>query len=302
MQTVTKCNLCGSSSFKKLFDATDRLHGKEGKFVYVKCNECGLVFQNPVLDNKELTNFYPEDYSPHQAKKTKSEKEKQKFKTKILEDVLKKLSSKSNLLDVGCGNGKFLYEIKKQTGCQISGVDFSKTAVKAVKASYNLDVFCGTVIESSFENNYFDIITAWSFIEHVNNPSEVLQKLYNMLKPGGNCILSCPNFNSFNAKVFKNKWYHLDCPRHLYIYTPKTITNLMEKIGFTVTKTIHEKTSKGLLGSLQYYIYGNNFNPSYRNKIRKSALLKSILSPLTRVIAFFKKADTIVVYAVKKEK
>lgn len=299
MQTVTKCNLCGSSSFKKLFDAIDRLHGKEGKFVYVKCNECGLVFQNPVLDSKELINFYPEDYNPHQAKEAKSEKKKQKIKTKIPEDVLEKLNSKSNLLDVGCGNGKFLNDIRSFTNCRVYGVDFSGNAAKIAKNFYGLEVFCGTIEQAPFANNSFDLITAWSYLEHVPNSSGVLAKIHDLLKQSGNYIMSCPNFDSVNARLFGNKWYHLDCPRHLYIYTPKTLTALLEKNGFVLEKIIYEKSSKGFLGSLQYYFYGDNVDSKHRDKIKKSSLIKVIASPLTRLFAILKKSDTIVVHAVK---
>jgi len=299
MQTVTKCNLCGSSSFKKFFDSIDRLHGKEGKFVYVKCNECGLVFQNPVLDSKELINFYPEDYSPHQAKEAKSEKKKQKIKTKVPKDVLEKLNSKSDLLDVGCGNGKFLNDIRSFTNCRVYGVDFSENAAKIAKNFYGLEVFCGTIEQAPFAKKSFDIITAWSFLEHVPNPSEVVKKFHALLKDKGDCVINCPNFNSLNAMVFGDKWYHLDSPRHLFVFSPETIRILFKKNGFKVKKIIFEKSSKGLVNSLQYYFYENNYSPRSREKIKKSRIIKALTSPLTRIFAMLGKADTMIVHAIK---
>jgi len=136
-------------------------------------------------------------------------------------------------------------------------------------------------------------------LEHVNNPSEVLLRISSLLKNGGSFILNTPNFDSFNAKLFKEKWYHLDCPRHLYIYTPRTIISLFEKSGLSVEKVIYDKTSKGVLGSLQYYFYGDNYNPEHRNRIRRSSLLKKIVSPWTRITAFMKHSDTMIIFAEK---
>ncbi|MFQ5772821.1 MAG: class I SAM-dependent methyltransferase, partial [bacterium] len=291
--------------YKFLFKGKDRLHGHNGTFSYVVCAQCGLAYMNPQLSTKDLEAFYPKDYAPHRVKSPKPEQHKKSAKSKFrgnspLAFICRRLNNQSRLLDVGCGNGKFLYEIQNLTGCQVYGVDISETAVAAAKNSYNLDIFRGTIIEAPFPNSYFDVITARSYLEHVNNPSEVLRKIYVLLKSDGNCVISCPNFDSLNAKLFKDKWYHLDCPRHLYLYTPKTIANLLDKTGFIITKIAYEKSSKGLLGSLQYYFYGNNFAPKHRNRIRRSSLVKAMVSPLTRITYLIKRADTMAVYTRKR--
>lgn len=300
------CNLCGGTESGFLFDARDRLHGYEGTFTYVQCKNCGLVYMNPQISEQDAGKFYPSDYAPHQVSAKPQHTDRDVLKAKLerklpaVASVFSRLTQKSCLLDVGCGSGGFLNKIKALTGCQVYGVDVSKVAANTAKESYGLDIFTGTVLESPFPNHYFDVITAWSCLEHINNPSEVLRKLCDLLKPDGSCIISIPNFDSLNAKLFRDKWYHLDCPRHLYIYTPGTITRLLEKSGFVVTRIIHEKSSKGLLGSLQYYFYGDNCDPRYRNRIRRSSLVKVLVSPLARIAALIKKADTMIVCAGKK--
>jgi 2-polyprenyl-3-methyl-5-hydroxy-6-metoxy-1,4-benzoquinol methylase len=306
LQEMTKdnhmrCDLCGNIENKFLFDGKDRLHGKEGTFSYVMCVQCALVYMNPQINPKDLAGFYPNNYAPHQSKpsKLKQLKKKGRKKSPLPESIFRNLNKNSILLDVGCGNGKFLNETRKLTNCRTCGVDISQTAVETAKNSYDLDIFCGSITETPFLNNSFDLITAWSYLEHVANPSEVLAKINDLLKQGGDCIISSPNFDSVNAKLFGNKWYHLDCPRHLYIYTPKTLTALLEKSGFVIKKIIHEKSSKGFLGSLQYLFYGDNVNSKHCDKIKKSSLIKVFVSPLTRLFAILKKSDTIVVHAIK---
>ncbi|MFC1780891.1 class I SAM-dependent methyltransferase, partial [Planctomycetota bacterium] len=177
-------------------------------------------------------------------------------KNLLPEYVLRSLNENTALLDVGCGSGKFLDEVKKLTKTQICGVDISKTAVQTAEENFGLDIFHGIITEAPFEDDSFDLITAWQYLEHVPSPLQVLQKFQQLLKPNGICIISIPNFCSINAKIFKDKWYCLDCPRHLYIYTPDTINKLMEKAGLVVTEVRHDPSSKNLIRSLQYYFYG----------------------------------------------
>jgi SAM-dependent methyltransferase len=203
-------------------------------------------------------------------------------------------------LDVGCGTGSFLNDVQAFTGCQVYGVDISKTAAKTAKESYGLDILTGTIFESSFANGYFDVITAWSYLEHVNDPIQVMLKISSLLKPGGCLIMNTPNFDSLNSKIFRDKWYHLDCPRHLYLYTPETITALLQETGLSVEQIVYHAGSKGLLGSMQYYFYGDNHRPGHRNRIRSSRLLRKVVWPWTGIAAMLKLSDTMAVYCQKK--
>lgn len=299
------CNLCGSTERNFLFDAKDRLHGYEGTFTYVRCRECGLVYMNPRLSADDIGQFYPSDYGPHQNKAEKRQRNPRVLKSKLKKDrfiapIYGKLTKQSRLLDVGCGNADFLSKIKTATKCHADGIDISKAAARTAKENHGLDIFTGRITESPFPDGYFDIITSWWHLEHVTNPSEVLQKIYDLLKLDGCCVIGIPNIDSFNAKMFKDRWYHLDCPRHLYIYSPDTITKLLEKTGFVVTKIVFDKSPWDLFPSLRYYFGDDNIPLKYRKKLRGSSLLKKLLLPLTVLLALLKQSDIMVVYARKK--
>jgi 2-polyprenyl-3-methyl-5-hydroxy-6-metoxy-1,4-benzoquinol methylase len=298
------CDLCGSDEHKFLFEAKDRLHGFEGIFSYVICKNCGLVFMNPQIAPGEIVKFYPPDYAPHKAKVKTKQLDQSEIKNKLkkrpfIASLCQRLSEQSRVLDVGCGNGNFLYEIKTVTGCQAYGIDISKTAANMARENFGFEVFTGTVLQSPFPDSFFDVITAWAFLEHVNSPSEVLMKMSKLLKNDGLCIISIPNFNSFNAKLFKDKWYHLDCPRHLYIFTARTITGLFEKSNLTTKKIIYNKNSNGILGSLQYYIYGDNYSHNNRNRVKSSLLLRKIVSPWPGITTLIRQSDMMSVCAEK---
>jgi 2-polyprenyl-3-methyl-5-hydroxy-6-metoxy-1,4-benzoquinol methylase len=311
------CNLCGSKNSTFLFEARDRLHGIEGTFKYVRCSECGLVYMNPQVVPQDIGKLYPSDYAPHStavkgsAAVTRS-LYKQLMKTpmlaqfirwvtnvKISNDIYRQLDQNSRVLDIGCGAGAFLNRVKTEKGCEVYGVDISEAAIDAAKNSFGLNIFKGTIVEAPFEDGTFDVVTAWWYLEHVPDPDATAARISSLLKADGHCIIGVPNFESFNAKRFKDKWYHLDCPRHLCIWTPSAMKRLLDQHNLTVTKIIYDKTPWGLRGSLQYSLFGNNINPKHHNKIRQSLFLWMLLLPWTIIVSLLKKSDIIVVYAKK---
>lgn len=293
--TQKACDLCGATSNTVLFEAFDRLYGCQGSFTYVRCDNCGLVFMNPQIPESRLSNYYPQDYTPHLSVKQPSVSE-----IELHHCVLEKLNSDSKLLDVGCGSGKFLHLIKTVTDCKVFGIDNSQNAVQAAKTNYDIDVFEGIIADAPFDSHTFDAVTAWWVLEHVPNPSQVLSKISELLKPDGDCVIAIPNIASFNAGVFKNKWYHLDCPRHLYLYSPETITKLLDKAGMRVYKIVFEKKAKGIVQSLRNC--SKNTTPlKHRKKPKGLSTLRRLLFPFAVIIAMLGKSDTMVVYAKPKK-
>jgi len=296
------CDLCGSTECELLFEAQDRLHGFEGTFSYVRCGQCGLVFMNPRVSPDEAARFYPPDYGPHQVEPQRRERELSQHKGRlrkrpVLGPVCARLTPKSRLLDLGCGAGGFLNEVRAATGCRVYGLDISAGTAKRARDNYGLDIFAGSLAEAPYPDDYFDVITARSYLEHVSSPSAVVLRIARLLKQGGSCVIRTPNFASFNRALFNEKWYHLDCPRHLYIFTPRTITSLVEKCGLSVRRIHHHITSKGLLGSLQYQVYGDNYMPEHRNRIRHHWLLRRIALPWAGIAAFMRRSDQMTVLA-----
>jgi SAM-dependent methyltransferase len=299
------CCLCGRSDSEFLFHARDRLHGCEGSFAYVRCAGCGLVYMDPQIVPEDLPRVYPSDYGPHHAngKKRQSRRSLQAVirKTPFVSRVCAGFNSQSRLLDVGCGSGAFLHAIGTLTGCEIYGVDISRAAVAAAKQGYGVEVFAGTLPEAPFADESFDVVTAWWYLEHVPNPVEVLRKVHQLLKPGGLSIMGVPNVDSLNARVFRDRWFHLDCPRHLHLYSPTTITRLLGQAGFVVEGIAFDPGTRGLLQSLRYRFGADGVPLSRRRDPPGFHLMKALARPWTRLVALLRQADLIVVCARKAE-
>lgn len=122
----------------------------------------------------------------------------------LIEQLPKKFSGK--VLDVGCGDGAMLAEIKKlYPSVQVYGVDISKKGVGiARKRGINAKV---TDLNKKipFKKDFFDFIIGHEIIEHLVDPDKFLEESARVLKKGGYIALTTPNLAA---------WYH----RALFIF------------------------------------------------------------------------------------
>src|SRR5262249_20717718 len=119
--------------------------------------------------------------------------------------------------------------------------------------------------------------------EHVDAPLDLLDKVKKVLAPGGRVFVSVPNIASLQARIFRSRWFHLDPTRHMFHYTPETLTRLLEKAGFHVVRRTTASLEYGVFGWWQSFFNGlpMDFNMGYKVlKARKKYApeLKTILS------------------------
>ncbi len=127
----------------------------------------------------------------------------QKFNHQV--EILKKYLSIENakVLDIGCGGGLFLSLLKRE-GARVVGIELSDSRAQYAKTKHNLEVH-KQPIESDFwqkgYENYFDALTLWDVIEHVNYPFQTLQCAVNVLKKDGLLLIDTPCRDSFYHQV-----------------------------------------------------------------------------------------------------
>lgn len=159
--------------------------------------------------------------------------------------------TKYKILDVGCGGGEFLVQLKKEGFSSLSATDMDQYFNPEEDGMEFKKVnFCYEKLP--WEDNSFDLITAWEVFEHLENPHFIFHEITRVLKPGGTLIISMPNvFHIISRLVFLKTG---DFPRwnkknnHITVYTK----SIFEKIFL---KELKLKEIKYFLPEFAYSIF-----------------------------------------------
>lgn len=170
------------------------------------------------------------------------------------------------LLDIGCGNGRFLSNMQA-LGWNAQGVEFSETGVQACRKS-GLAVHHGTLESAAFASDSFDVVTARHLIEHLPDPSGFVREVARILKPGGTLLLETPNADSLGRAWLGPKWFANEVPRHIFLFNEKNLELLLTRNGLQKQASRQSTTPKILLNSVDYVIL-NRGRPSKRKPLRR---------------------------------
>lgn len=145
-------------------------------------------------------------------------------------EELMRVKSRGNILDLGCGSGGFLNSLKEPTW-RLFGIEMSEGAATIARSRCGAEVFVGDILDAPFPPGSFDAITGFNVLEHVYEPGEVLARVAEWLKPGGIFYTMMPNIDSAGARIFRSYWYALELPRHLFHFSPSTLSMLGRSAG-----------------------------------------------------------------------
>lgn len=168
------------------------------------------------------------------------------------------------LLDVGCGTGDFL-NLAKANGLEVDGVEINNNARTISEKKLNQNIFTSI---SELQGRQYDRITLWHVLEHLNDFEGSIEKLKDLLKPGGVLIIAVPNFKSFDAQYYKSYWAAYDTPRHLWHFSRETFYYVKDKYDLEYLQDkgmvldsfyvslLSEKYKKNTFGFLRAFFIG----------------------------------------------
>ena len=245
------CALCGcENNFVPALEC-------EG-FSFVKCRKCGLVQRNPRLNAEEIISRYSSTYGKdYLSYELANEESFLKLQQLALKDagfaryekkLFNRLGSSQDssqcqepkvkrptVLDIGCATGALINYLREKKW-QVTGVEISPCAEYARKER-GLDVRSIPLEENNFPDSHFDALLASHLIEHLNDPMSFLKEAYRVLKPNGRIFITTPNINSFQARIFKERWRSAIFD-HLYLFSDRNLTKMLKIAGFKI-KSIH---------------------------------------------------------------
>jgi 2-polyprenyl-3-methyl-5-hydroxy-6-metoxy-1,4-benzoquinol methylase len=288
MYNYLNCPSCGETQFAPWLLCEDHTVSHE-KFQIVSCETCTLRFTNPIPDLDKLGEYYKsEDYISHSNTRKGliaqlyHRVRKQTLKSKL--QLISSLVSRGAIVDYGCGTGAFLNTCW-QAGWKAFGVEPDKGARKiAFESGLNVSE-SKEVLDQKTKDLKVNAITMWHVLEHVSDLKETLQFFKGKLSREGVLVVAVPNYQSLDAKIYREFWAAYDVPRHLYHFDKNSIVSLMKDCGFSLTEVhpmkfdsfyvsmLSEKYKNGKINYLKAFINGMKSNFTARKGGEYSSLI-----------------------------
>jgi 2-polyprenyl-3-methyl-5-hydroxy-6-metoxy-1,4-benzoquinol methylase len=262
------CPYCKGAS-AHMFSSTDVNRGTTAEvFDYYQCSACGLIFMDPIPS--DMSPFYtggydtiPDNFS--QLKKLANVAKKDRYR---IESILK-YKQGGRLLEIGPWMGVFSC-IAKEAGFAVTAIEMNQQCVNFLKDVVGVEAVqsCDPAATLDTLNEKFDVIALWHSLEHLPDPWRVVQKATQRLAPGGILYIAVPNVESYDFTVLREKWLHLDTPRHLYFYPAHSLEALCIASGLkTLELTTDDSLSKLLSRGVWFSRAASKVRFKYISKI-----------------------------------
>jgi SAM-dependent methyltransferase len=254
---VINCPICNTQ-------CVNSVHFYLGNFVY-RCKKCGLDFADSIINTQEgsgelvstntpeliLSNYYNNfEFDVDVAHKSLS------LRFPILEKA--RGQRINSVCEIGCGPGT-AYKFFAEKGVDWVGIDADSRSILHGQKNNIPIVNC----EIDDLGKKFDLIYFHQVLEHIWEPVEFMESIYEQLNDGGIVAIGIPNHAGFTAlfrrffhNFFKSSFGMLQFPHHLRAYSPKTIDYLLRLTNFE-PQMIKAVRSTELLWGEWYHVKGH---------------------------------------------
>lgn len=136
------------------------------------------------------------------------------------------------IIEVGSSAGTLL-KLLKGRGWKVFGVEPSKEAAEFAQ-NQGIETVRDKFETAKLAVESADVIIINHTLEHLPDPSKVLDKAFKILKDDGILIIDLPNFDSLSAKLLKCRWPYLLPSEHRWHFTLKSLSKLLDQYHFQV--------------------------------------------------------------------
>ncbi len=265
-----KCRICQNENGNISFELKEMMYGFRDKFEYFRCAACDcLQIVSPPAD---MTKYYPRDYYSYTEEKTVKRSGwfqrlqcryiirgnrslvgkiiNYKYKPPEYYQTLKNLKLfklSSPVLDIGSGSGELLKNFYQAGYNDLTGID--PYMEKNIVYNDKLRIEKKEIFDV---NREFDAILLNHSLEHMDQQSEVLKKIYSILSKDGRLLIRIPIVSKPLMEEYGLHVVSLDAPRHFFIHSFKSIGLLLEKAGFVADNVLYDAHEFSFWGSEQY--------------------------------------------------
>lgn len=185
------------------------------------------------------------------------------------------LSNGSQVIDLGCGRGRYLMLLRAISGCEAYGLDdfgegtHDYDQIFETGNRHGIQFVRGNVTKTlPYEDASADLVTSFNTLEHLHeSPRQVMAEVYRVLKPGGVCVLGLPNLLALYKRIrfvagrtcmpdFNYWWSSFPWRGHIRESAPGEVHSILQKSGFQAGPEIgFDAELRYKMGRLPYALY-----------------------------------------------
>ena len=152
-----------------------------------------------------------------------------KFDLERQVEFYKKIKQGMKALDLGAGIRGFVELFRESGGkadvAELHALDFSEFAKEEVLKKYpDIKYITGDVLNTPYQDGYFDLVGAGELIEHMEDPEKLVQEMARITKIGGLMIISTVDPDCEDSRG-------IDYPEHIWQFTPQDLIDLFVPYG-----------------------------------------------------------------------
>jgi SAM-dependent methyltransferase len=178
------------------------------EFRFLRCRACGHLYLSPRPSGDDLGVIYPADYysfsSGDSGLVARLRRRWEGGKVGLYRSLVGE--GPRRILDVGCGDGRFLGLLRDfgSPAWQLVGVDFDPEVV-ARCAAQGFEAHTSRMEEFREGEGSYDAVVMLQLIEHVEDPVEICRRVFALLSPGGHFIVETPNVAGLDYRGFRGR-------------------------------------------------------------------------------------------------
>jgi SAM-dependent methyltransferase len=203
---------------------------------FYRCGDCGTLHQPSSPGGKELHDLYRGMSDEYYLR----EEEGRRRHARRLLDLLGAHVPRGRLLDIGCGYGLLLDEARRR-GYEVEGVELSVDGVQHAREQLGLTVWAMALEDPALDgvlgSERYDAVLAVDVLEHFDDPVVALDRMCDLLAPGGALLIVTPDPSSFVARMAGSHWWCYE-PAHVCLIPRKTLYELIHRRRLEVAENI----------------------------------------------------------------
>jgi len=199
----------------------------------VACESCGCVYADRIPPVSEFDRYYRDCSKYEHAHRGGQEHHEHRL---LLIDfaawIATHFQSSVRLLDMGCGTGRLLSELRNRGFSDLTGLDPSSACCTNAAKLANCEVIQSLIQDRPAGVLPFDVVSLSAVLEHLPDVAENMQRVASWLAPGGSLVIEVPDAEHF-ALTF-NAPYQEFSVEHVNFFSAGSLKNLAHVHGLEV--------------------------------------------------------------------